>query len=448
MADLLWDLLQFPDGSNTGSRKPEQDELKYLEGLVGQTLDAAADSQAKAQSRSLHTLHLSLQSACKRSHKAIVSSADRHSSLSRHLAALSENAAELDSTVPALDQAALTFSTTTRDMNGGLLGPRRKKLVLLRNCERIVDVMGLPNLLEAAAASSNSTAAGGSSASSSSNSSSALDLNAHIARLHALYPDSALVSSVSSEARTAMHSMASSLMATLRQKNLKLAAAVRAVSWLRRIIPEIGGPTHGSTAVEREQCLASLFLACRLSTLTNMLSDLEPLRLLAEKEVGTDSAGSHAERYLKRYVEIFREQSFGILSMLKNLFPSAAAPLAAKESAGSSEEDDLRPLMSPMSTFSLRLVDILVETLTRYLGIVKSQTLYDGLVTQVMYCAASLGRLGCDFGIVLSCLGPAASGGGKWVESIKKHRALTNRIESMVGGDSSRPGSSSSRGLK
>ena len=413
MATLVWEQLR-PSTTPTG------DELKYLAVLGSYRLESIVETEPQSQSQAFHTLDLALQSSCKRSHRAIINSADRHSSLSGRLGSLVEAAGDLEAAMPALDHAAVNFSAafakTAGDSTSAMLGQRRTALLLSRNCERVVDVMGLPNLLEAVASSSASITTGA-------NNSSALDLNAHIARLHALYPDSSLISTVSSDARSAMHIMAANLVTTLKQKNLKLAAAVRAVSWMRRILPELGGglPSGSGTFLEREKCLVGLFLACRTATLFGMLSDLEPMRLLAEKE-GQESEGQHTERYLKRYVEIFREQSFGILSMLKNLFPSAPA----------GDSDILRSPMSPISTFPLHLVDILSDTLMTYLGNVRSQALYDGLVTQIMYCSTSLGRLGGDFGIILGCLGPAMSG-DKWLESIKRHKSLTKRFDSIVG---------------
>jgi len=289
-------------------------------------------------------------------------------------------------------------------------------------------VLDLPTLL--------STAISTGSATPVANYSSALDLNGHIRRLHAIYPASLLVSSVSSQADDAMQAMAKNLIASLRAPTLKLAAALRAISWLRRVVPEldkVGTSDHDGGG------LGALFLACRLSTLTTMLGALEPLRELAGQEKARQqqqqattgaawSGGQQTERYLKRYIEIFREQSFAIVSMFHSIFP---APTQAPELRG--EADPLQALPSAMSTFPLHLVEMLMETLRLYLPTVRDQPSRDSLLTQVLYCAGSLGRLGGDFGLLLATLDIGEGAEDEWVEVVKRHRVMAGRLESIVG---------------
>lgn len=185
-----------------------------------------------------------------------------------------------------------------------------------------------------------------------------------------------------------------------------------------------------------------------------MLGALEPLRELADQETlrrisapptkkdgnSAWSGGQQTERYLKRYIEIFREQSFAIISMYRSIFPPA--------SEKKTEEDLLQPLPSALSTFPLHLVGMLEQTLRDYLPNVRDRSSRDSLLTQVLYCAGSLGRLGGDFGGVLSLLSEALKEDGEglgndeedeneedgeWVEVIRKHRVLAGKLELMVG---------------
>ena len=293
---------------------------------------------------------------------------------------------------------------------------------------------------------------------------SALDLNAHIRRLHALYPDSQLVSSVSTQAEEAMQEMATNLIASLKTNSLKLASTMRTISWLRRIAPELDtGPStissSGSGSGSREGSLGSLFLVCRLANLEQMLGALEPLRELADQETarlhghrdseGNDSSGKgkweggqQTERYLKKYVEIFREQSFAIISMYRSIFPPPAAPLDISLPPSlkrSQDEDPLQPIPSALGTFPLKLVSMLEDTLKKYLPNVRDRSSRDSLLTQVLYCAGSLGRLGGDFSMILAFLndGDVDDEDGEedeeWVEVIRKHRVLAGKLELMVG---------------
>ena len=264
-----------------------------------------------------------------------------------------------------------------------------------------------------------------------------------------------------------MKDMATDLIASLRTNSLKLAAAMRIISWLRRVAPEldpipktsfltsITSPSAGAT---REGALGSLFLVCRLANLQQMLGALEPLRELADQESarfrdakvpgGTErgnwQGGQQTEKYLKRYIEIFREQSFSIISMYRSIFPPLVHTTATEEALLKSRgvttegEDLLLPLPSAISTFPLQLVDMLEAVLKQYLPNVRDKSSRDSLLTQVLYCAGSLGRLGGDFSMLLAGLVDNVEEGEEenedWIDVTRKHRVLAGKLELMVGG--------------
>jgi hypothetical protein len=256
-----------------------------------------------------------------------------------------------------------------------------------------------------------------------------------------------------------MQEMATNLIASLRSSTLKLAAAMRTISWLRRVAPELGG-TNSTTGTAGAGSLGSLFLVCRLANLEATLGALEPLRALADQETLRLEAGAkgepggkskwdggqQTERYLKRYIEIFREQSFAIISMYRSIFPPAAA--GEKDDEGG----DLQQLPTALATFPMKLVAMLETTLRTYLPNVRDKSSRDSLLTQVLYCAGSLGRLGGDFSLILAFLNENEAREGEeekkkekeeeedsemeneeWVEVIRKHRVLAGRLELMVG---------------
>ncbi|CZT07477.1 related to Dor1-like family protein [Rhynchosporium agropyri] len=490
MADPLYELLvPYFDSPSPRPAPSSKDPTTnaYLNRLATLPLSSLTSNEAQSLAQTTHSLLLSLQGLSKRSHKAIIDSSTHLSTLSTTLPSLAQSTASLRDALPKLDDAAIHFSETynTRSENA-LLDRRRKALLLSRNIDRLSDILDLPTLLSSAISTSN-TASASTAPNATLNYATALDLNSHIRRLHGLYPDSALISSVEKQAEDAMQDMATNLIASLRTSSLKLASAMRTISWLRRVAPELdptlttslsshhasstgagGGPTS------REGSLGSLFLVCRLANLQQTLSALEPLRELADQETqrlkespkssnGTGGAkerskwegGQQTERYLKRYIEIFREQSFAIISMYRSIFPAgnpaqedAVLKGLGREKADT-DSDPLQPLPSSLGTFPLQLVGMLEETLRRYLPNVRDRSSRDSLLTQVLYCAGSLGRLGGDFSLLLAFLG----GGGKdededgdldvneedrdedeeWVEVIRKHRVLAGRLELMVG---------------
>ncbi|KAK3061893.1 hypothetical protein LTR53_019607, partial [Teratosphaeriaceae sp. CCFEE 6253] len=131
--------------------------------------------------------------------------------------------------LPALESAATTFAETyDRSTENAVLDRRKRALLLARNVDRVADVLELPVLLSstvAAAAQTPSSATASGSATTSYDS--ALDLHAHIRRLHALYPRVALVGGIERQAETEMENLAGILIASLQSPGLKLAMAMR-----------------------------------------------------------------------------------------------------------------------------------------------------------------------------------------------------------------------------
>jgi hypothetical protein len=451
MADPLLELLlPYFDAPSPRPPPSSRDPVtsSYLNRLTTLPLSLLNTTEPQSLAQTSHTIQLSLQALSNRSHKSVIASSDHLFSLRSTLPAIAKSTAELRDAIPKLDEEAVRFSETyNKNAENAVLDRRRKALLLSRNVDRLADVLDLPTLLSSAISSSAASAPtiGAVSSSSTVNYASALDLNAHIRRLHGLYPDSHLISSVTIQAEEAMQAMATNLIGSLKAQGLKLAAAMRTISWLRRVAPELGasGTKPGSN---REGSLGALYLVCRLANLMSMLGALEPLRELADQEIAQNQAvpakkdsnaawfgGQQTERYLKRYIEIFREQSFAIISMFRSIFPPAAEH-DLKGMPPSTAGDPLQPLPSALSTFPLHLVDMLLETLKTYLPNVQDRSSRDSLLTQVLYCAGSLGRLGGDFSMILAFLEEGDEDGEEeWVEVIKKHRILASRLESMVG---------------
>ncbi|KAF7899098.1 uncharacterized protein EAF01_008311 [Botrytis porri] len=469
MADPLYELLiPYFDKPSPRPAPPSTDTTTatYLNRLSTLPLSSLNTSEPQSLSQTSHSLLLSLQALSKRSHKSVIASSDHLSTLTTTLPTLAKAIADLRDALPKLEDAAIHFSENYNNrIENDVLDRRRKALLLSRNVDRLADVLDLPTLLSTAISSSNTIASSTTGRENNTlNYASALDLNAHIRRLHALYPTSPLITSVSLQAEEKMQSMATNLIYSLRQPSLKLAAAMRTISWLRRVAPELDPSTSvPSSSQTREGALGSLFLVCRLASLTAMLNALSPLRDLADQEslrlmssagmAGGNrfDAGQQTEKYLKRYIEIFREQSFAIISMFRSIFPPPTAPVITdgvkNNTQGKKDNELLGPLPSALTTFPLQLVGMLEETLKLYLPNVRDKSGRDSLLTQVLYCAGSLGRLGGDFSLVLAGMGSKvdqqelAEGQSdadedddeEWAEVIKKHRVLAGKLESMVG---------------
>ena len=440
----------------------------YLSRLTTLPLAALSSSEQQSLSQSSQSILRSLQALSKRSHKPIISAADHLSHLGDTLPRLGQDAATVHAELPKLETAAHHFSDKySKSTENPILDRRRKAMLLSRNIDRVSDVLDLPTLLSSAISSSTApsqTTTASTSSATNANYASALDLHAHIRRLSTLYPNSPLVSSLSSQAEQEMKTMTTNLISSLQASGIKLAGAMRTIGWLRRVAPELdeAWSTKQANLGSGEGSLGALFLVCRLACLENMLSALEPLRELADQETdqrmktaGSRPAwGQQTERYLKRYIEIFREQSFAIISMYKSIFPSALPAQAhqdvtapAVQLATTSSSNPLQPIPSALATFPLHLVEMLFDTLRTYLPNVHDRSSRDSLLTQVLYCAGSLGRLGGDFSIMIALLEEdlrTEAGDSdeveekdieeEWVEVMRKHRVQASRLELLASG--------------
>ena len=485
--DRLYDLLapyfDRPDSPSSHLPQPsirDPRTASYLTRLSTLSLAELTSTEPASLLQSAQSHVRNLEALSKRSHKAVISSATSLAALSSLIPALESQSNQLQNELPELESAAAQFAAKyDRSTENEVLDRRKKTLLLSRNVDRVTDVLDLPNLLSSTVSSAQS-ASTTSSSSAAASYASALDLHAHIRRLNALYPQSELVGSISKQAEAEIQNLTTILITSLQSPTLKLANAMRGVGWLRRVAPDLTDDGYGSArsqpmstkafrasanAAPGDGALGSLFLICRLRALHSTLDALEPLRELADQEtlrrkqgisnklrkqqVSASALGSQSERFLKRYIEVFREQSFSIISMYKSIFPSGLPTPEHGESEELSEKEDSNALAPPSSlaSFALHLVEMLMATLREYLPNVSDKQARESLLTQVLYCAGSLGRLGADFGMMIAQLEDEIKDevatanqeteieeGPEWISVMKKHRIQASRLEVLARG--------------
>ncbi|GAB7354960.1 hypothetical protein MBLNU459_g5575t1 [Dothideomycetes sp. NU459] len=481
-ADPLYELLSpYFDRPDSGPRPlsiPLQNDAttrNYLTRLSTLSLQSISTEEPAALAQASHSVLRSLQALSKRSHRSVISATDHLSQLAPLLESVKIQSEELKKGLPSLEEAATSFARKyDRNTENAVLDRRKKALLLSRNVDRVGDILDLPTLLSTTISSSSSAATQGTSGAAATGYASALDLHAHVKRLKSLYPDSDLVGDISRQSDDEIQNLITVLITGLQNPGLKLAAAMRMIGWLRRVAPELAEDGQSEQnkrvtlgATMGEGSLGALFLVCRLSTLRRTLEALEPLRDLADQETTRRetmakgpgwTGGAQTERYLKRYIEVFREQSFAIVSMYKSIFPSALpvpvstngeviAPSAgALQAPGTPSIDEpLGNMPSALATFAPHLVHMLSQTLRSYLPNVHDRSARDSLLTQVLYCAGSMGRLGADFGMTLALLEDEMREGSgdeddedepdrEWVQVMKKHRVQASRLELLASG--------------
>lgn len=505
MADSLYELLtpyfDQPTGGTRQLTTPLNDATtnNYLARLATLSLDALHTTEPASLSQASQSVLRSLQALSKRSHRSVIAATDHLSHLSSLLPELNAKSQELRDGLPSVETAATEFAKKyDRNAENTVLDRRKKAMLLSRNVDRVGDVLDLPTLLSTTISSSSSAATQGTGGVAASGYASALDLHAHVKRLRSLYPDSELVADIAKQADDEIQNLITVLITGLQNPGLKLAGAMRMIGWLRRVAPDLA--SHGSSSQSRmlnlngateEGSLGALFLVCRLSTLRRILEALEPLRDLADQETARRRdmttkgerwmGGTQTERYLKRWIEVFREQSFNIVSMYKSIFPSALpvpgsvaeatsprstspsvggvasmAPFAGYAGQGALSEDEFNRIPPALATFALHLVDTLADVMTEYMPNVAERSSRDSLLTQVLYCARSLGRQGADFSMMLALMEDELQGEAvvdsqdqdelepEWMQVMRKHRVQASRLELLASGvGSGRKGSTS-----
>lgn len=482
----------------------------YLNRLTTLSLDSLTSTEPASLTQSSHSALRSIQALSKRSHRAVISATDHLSHLAALIPAINAQTEALNKSLPQVEAAATDFASKyDRNTDNPVLDRRKKAMLLSRNVDRVGDILDLPTLLSTTINSSSSAATQGTGGAAASGYASALDLHAHVKRLRSLYPESALVADIAKQSDDEIQNLITVLITGLQNPGLKLAGAMRMVGWLRRVAPDLASssasaaPSQSSAlgATTAEGSLGALFLVCRLSTLRRILEALDPLRDLADQESARRidtikngrtrwTGGAQTERYLKRWIELFREQSFNIVSMYKSIFPTALptpgtaaeitsstitsptffSPPSTKDVSGHpvGEESGIGNTPTALATFAPHLVEMLAGTLRTYMPNISERSSRDSLLTQVLYCSGSLGRQGADFGMMLALLeedelhddeakaegaDDAADanakqgvdeGDAEWVLVMKKHRVQASRLEllaSGVGGGGGRKGS-------
>ena len=468
MADSLYDLLrQHLPVSQGGDQPSVTDASRYLSRLLSLRLSDLSTTEPDSIQQSSHSNNVSIQALSSRSHRTTTNSFDHLTTLNDSLGTLSTSVADIRNAVPQLDETAVGFATSyskTKDANS-MLDARKQSMLLLRQADKLQDILELPALLSTAIASASNITAGGASYPQ------ALDLFAHTKRLQILYPESGLVKSAVIESQRAMKEMTKGLILSLRGQNIRLAAAIRTIGWLRRVIHEMSDKSSVPNAAvpslafttpasiqHSEDEFGAIFLCARLCTFLTMTEALAPFRDLADqdtaKRLGQSNAkppeavrcsshaghsvqGQQTERYLKKYIEIFREQSFATISMFRNIFPSTEV-----------KDNDLLQLPSALASFPLHLVEMFMETLRTYLPNILDPVTRESLLMQVLYAANSLGRLGADFSMMIAFLpkgelqtpttmpedGKKEPAEPEWARVIKKHRVQAARLEALAAG--------------
>ncbi|KAJ3558798.1 hypothetical protein NM688_g712 [Phlebia brevispora] len=351
----LSELLTSPPSNNLSSGALEKPELSsYLAHLTDLALPML-EAEPTTLSSSSAQLTNALTTLCYTSYPTFLSLHNTTSTLSSSLASLSSSLDSLLSALPSLETSARTFAQETRDIQKD----RRKASLVLEQHDKLYDVLSLPMLLDACVRNHSYNEA--------------LLLANHASALFQRFPSNPLIQSVKAECDARVQAMLSQLLGMLSEQ-AKLPALFRAVTFLRKM------------EVLEEQELALAFLTGRGTYLEGALKAVDIEKKSVEGDVEKDKE-TYA-RFLKRYLDVWREGVYDVVTQYTTIFLDRAA------STSDAPPATLHILLRMFTTHHLQaLLQLLRETLL----LIPDPSLLTSLLTQLTYCANSFARIGMDF---------------------------------------------------
>ncbi|KAL0136959.1 Dor1-like family-domain-containing protein [Mucor lusitanicus] len=248
---------------------------------------------------------------------------------------------EFLSSVPELQEACEIFSQQAKEIKE----EREKITRVLEHQNVLTDLLEIPQLMETCVWNGYY--------------SEAMDLASHVRLLQVRYPLST-VKSIHQQVQSSSDLMLVQLISHLR-KPIRLAAAMNVVGFLRRM-----------DVFDSETELRMVFLRCRHDFLQQRLA-----RIKRDMSEESRQRSSDAFEYLKKFIDVMREQMFEIGTQYISIF--------------SNEQGTL------LSDYMVHVIELIKAALDTYLPMIEDTSALTSLLTQLQYCGMSLGRIGLDF---------------------------------------------------
>lgn len=278
---------------------------------------------------------------------------------------LKRSLVSLQAKLPDLEEAAMFDN----ERLAGIHQVRKEAALLERNESRLQELLDLPTTLKQCVSQGYYAEAA--------------DLHLHLGRIASRHPNSRLVRGLVTKAEAQMERMTLQLLALLNRPQ-KLPVALKVVGLLRR------------TGHFEEDALRYLFLKGRYDALDSAYAAISLPSI---------------DRIVKKQVEIFREQAFAILSQYASIFDEA-------------QTDDFAH--NYVSHFAQRIVSDLLQKLGNQLPEIDNKATRHSLLTQLLYTAQSMARVGCDF---TNLLVPLFGTAEEVYPVVANQRAMARKLE-------------------
>ncbi|KAK9360782.1 oligomeric Golgi complex subunit 8 [Lipomyces starkeyi] len=405
MADPLLDMLMphlpkdVAAGLTTSSHAVLlSDYLQHIRGLPVSSIS----SETIQLSASLQAVDRSLTNLAINSRPHLLST-------SATLKAFTESFNSLTLKVPSLSQIIPELESNVSQFHP--VNDRQASATLLSNVDKVLDILELPSLVLTCVRNGYYAEA--------------LDLVGHVRRLAIRYKNVTVIEMIQAEVDDALLEMTTILLRLLRE-NVQLPTAIKVISYLRRLQPFQASP---NPTLE----LQHIYLLSRMIHLKSQLQSLDPLKSIPEK-------------YLKRYIEFFREFVFAAIIGFRSIFPkeddkgslkvgssALSTQLAgSKDGSGTSVLDAGEQLLS---SFIYHTTMDLKKTVKDMLPMIPDKSSYASLYLQVIYSSQSLARVGGEFWCIMADEKDrkefaAVNETNPWVAALEKQRDLAKKLKS------------------
>lgn len=291
-----------------------------------------------------------LTNLCHSQYQTFLSLHTASTALSSSFSSFSSSLSALVDAVPALESQCSTFAQETRQLRE----ERRKVTTVLEQHEKLLDILEIPQLIDTCVKNGYYQEA--------------LDLANHTSSLVKRFPTIPIIRSVEVEVTNAINQMHSQLLQLL-QEPAKLPSLLKAVNFLRRM------------NVLDEEELALAFLTSRGAYMRALFEAIERERTM------------DAARFLKKWIELWREGVYDVVTQFTSIFLERPPP-----TSHSSLPPDLRPFLT---TFANTLIHQLLAVISRTIPQITDSPALSSLLTQLSYCSSSFARIGLDFRALL-----------------------------------------------
>jgi conserved oligomeric Golgi complex subunit 8 len=272
----------------------------------------------------------------------------------------------LSQSLPDFEQLCKEFTTEAKV----LTEERKKTEKVLEDLDVLVDIFEIPQLMDTCVRNGYY--------------SEAMDLTAHVSLLLMRYNNISIIQNIHEKVQRSSDMMLIQLISLLRGP-IKLPAAMNVIGYLRQM-----------SSFETENELRILFLRCRGDYLNQRIEHVKKVSAV-ESDGKTDwqRLGRDSFEYIKQYIDVIREQVFEITTQYSSMFSDKLH--GATDDPAQTGTTELLTAGATLSDYVTYILEEMRRTIEEHLVNIKDISQLSSLLTQLMYCGMSLGRVGLDF---------------------------------------------------